>query len=93
MIFHESSQILDVSDLRRLCVFVRARPLTFASGDHLTAIHSCSRVRRPQATGGHPATLERLQKALKAVGIEFQFSRMSGTGIGVSMSAELGSEE
>jgi transcriptional regulator with XRE-family HTH domain len=30
----------------------------------------------------HPATLERLRKALEAAGIEFQFRKMIGSGIG-----------
>ncbi len=41
----------------------------------------------------HPATLERLRKALEAAGIEFQFRKMIGTGIGLAMPREASSEE
>jgi hypothetical protein len=41
----------------------------------------------------HPATLERLRKAVEAAGIEFQFRKMIGTGIGFAMPREPSSEE
>lgn len=36
----------------------------------------------------HPATLERLQEALEAAGIEFQFRKMIGSGIGFAPSRD-----
>jgi transcriptional regulator with XRE-family HTH domain len=41
----------------------------------------------------HPATLERLRKALEAAGFEFQFRKMIATGIGVATRTNLGSGE
>jgi transcriptional regulator with XRE-family HTH domain len=41
----------------------------------------------------HPATLERLRKTLEGAGIEFQFRKMIGTGIGFAMRREPSSEE
>ena len=41
----------------------------------------------------HLETLERLQKALEAAGIEFQFRKMIGSGIGFATSRETSSEE
>ena len=40
----------------------------------------------------HPATLERLQQALEAAGIEFQFRKMIGSGIGFAPPRETSCE-